>query len=74
MTRSFTFRISVVDESSARAQAELTLPSDGTKISITYGPQTNLATDLDPEEPRKQLMTKPIRGGAEGLEPPASAL
>ena len=45
-----------------------------TKISIAYGPQTNLATELDPEEPRKRLLTSRFAVGAEGLEPPASAL
>jgi hypothetical protein len=48
-----------------------------TRDSDAYGPQTNLAIDLDPEVPRsrgKGLLTSRFVVGAAGLEPATSAL
>ena len=44
------------------------------KISIAYGPQTNLEIDLDSDVPRKEPLTSRFVVGAEGLEPPSSVL
>src|SRR5438105_625844 len=41
----------------------------GTKISIAYGPQTNLEINLDPAVPRKTTLTSRFAVGAEDSNP-----
>jgi hypothetical protein len=63
LTRTFgrTLRGSAGDLRPARRKSRLL--GRGKTISIAYGPQTNLAIDVDAHEPRKMIADQPIRGG-----------